>query len=92
MNLEEYVNSTVTLYGIAEDAMAGPILVCGPSSHVYIEGLREWDDGDLYSAFAVTGMLVEEGDNADLVAEDGSSAHGIGRHYVVKNATWERIT
>ncbi|MFD0363444.1 hypothetical protein ACFQZZ_18510 [Nocardia sp. GCM10030253] len=92
MDLEQYVNSTVTLYGLAEDAMAGAILLCGPSSHVYIDGLQEWSDSDRYSAFEVTGMLVKEGDDADLVSDDGSVAHGIGEHYVMKNPTWERIS
>lgn len=91
MNLAEYVDSKVDLFGIAENAMAGAILRCGQNSHVYIDGLREWNDNELHCAFEITGLLVEEGDDADSI-DDGTAMHGIGRHYVVKNATRERLS
>jgi hypothetical protein len=51
---------------------------------VYISGLDRWADNDLSAAFEVTGTLVVE-----TGADDPD---GIGRHYVVKDATWERIS
>lgn len=88
MNLDEYINGNVILYGLADNAMAGAVLVCGPNSQVYIEGLGEWTEEDRFSAIRVTGLLVVEGDDADLGNAE-APVHGIGRHYVVKDAQWE---
>ncbi|MEV0295418.1 hypothetical protein [Nocardia sp. NPDC050710] len=92
MDLADYVDDTATLFGLAENAAAGAILRCGPNTHVYIGGLPRWADDELDAAFEVTGHLVAEGDDADLRASDGRPRHGLGRHYVLKDATWERIT
>jgi hypothetical protein len=92
MNLADYVNDKATLFGIAENAAAGAAIRCGATSHVYIDGLSEWDDSEQYAAFEVTGTLVEEGSEADLQTGEGPVIHGIGKHYVMKNATWERIS
>lgn len=92
MDLADCVNSTVILYGIADNAMAGAILRCGPSSHVYIDGLSQWNDSERYSAFEVTGTLAEESGDVEIGAGEGSVSHGLGRHYVVKNAAWERVS
>ncbi|WP_280362678.1 hypothetical protein [Nocardia wallacei] len=92
MNLEEYLNTPVTLYGIAENSMAGAVLVCGPDSHVFIDGLAEWSEDEKLRAIELDGLLVREGDDADLEPDEaGIVSHGIGSHYVVKEATWEVI-
>ncbi|MFE9575195.1 hypothetical protein ACFYO1_02320 [Nocardia sp. NPDC006044] len=92
MDLDDYVNKLATLFGIAENTAGGAILRCGVDSHVYIEGLSEWDEIDQYAAFEVTGTLVEEGCDADLRTDEGAVLHGLGRHYVLKRAIWERIS
>lgn len=92
MDLADYVDDTVDLYGIADNAAAGAILRCGTSSHVYIDGLSRWSDSERYRAFEVTGTLVREGDAAGLRAADGAVTHGLGEHYVVKNARWNPIS
>jgi hypothetical protein len=92
MDFADYVNATVILYGIADNAMAGAVLRCGPSSHVYIDGLSQWSDSERYTALEVTGTLIEEGSDLGLRADDGTVMHGIGKHYVVKNATWKPIS
>jgi len=89
MNFEEYLNYEVTLYGRAENSVYGPVLVCGPRSMVYIDGLPEWDAADVGGVAEVTGTLAAEGNDADLRAPDGSAMHGVGRRYIVKNASWE---
>ncbi|WP_063126467.1 hypothetical protein [Nocardia fusca] len=92
MDLADYVDDTATLFGIAENAAHGAILRCGGDAHIYIDGLSVWDDSEQYAAFEVTGTLVEEGRDADLRTGEGAVVHGIGRRYVMKNATWERIS
>ena len=92
MNLEEYLDGPVTLFGIAENAMGGAAVMCGPRSLVYIDGLHAWNDTDLAAAIEVSGTLVARGDDADLRGPDGTVLHGIGRHYVVREATWERVS
>ncbi|UAK34559.1 hypothetical protein K8O92_12370 [Nocardia asteroides] len=92
MDLADYVDQPAILFGIAENAAAGAVLRCGEASHVYIDGLSQWDDSDQYAAFEVTGTLLEEGSDDHLRAGEGPVIHGIGRHYVIKNATWERIS
>jgi hypothetical protein len=91
MDFANYVNATVTLYGIADNGAAGAVLRCGPSSHVYIDGLPEWGDSERYSALVVTGTLIEEGSDLSRRTDDGTIMHGISKHYVVKNATWKPI-
>ncbi|WP_406265608.1 hypothetical protein OH799_18625 [Nocardia sp. NBC_00881] len=92
MDLADYVDDTATLFGIAENAAAGAVLRCGAASHVYIDGLSKWDDSEQYAAFELTGNLVEEGGDADLQTDEDTVIHGIGRRYVMKNATWEWIS
>ncbi len=92
MDLADFVNAPITLYGIADNATAGAVLRCGPSSDVYIDGLAHWDEGELYTALEVTGTLIEEPGDLGAQADDGTVAHGIDRHYVVKNATWKHIS
>lgn len=91
MDLADYVDDVATLFGIAENAAAGAVLRCGANSHVYIDGISVWDDSDQGAAFEVTGTLVEEGSEVDLLGGEGAVVHGIGRRFVMKNATWERI-
>ncbi|MFB8006017.1 hypothetical protein [Nocardia sp. NPDC056000] len=88
MNLDEFLNDTVTLFGLADNAMFGAVVVCGPNSHVYVEGLHEWSDDDRFKSVEITGVLVLEGDDMDLDSEE-IPVHGLGRHYVVKDAQWE---
>ncbi|WP_280379937.1 hypothetical protein [Nocardia wallacei] len=93
MNFEEYLDTPVTLYGIAENSMAGAVLVCGPDAHVFIEGVTEWGEDVRLKAIELDGVLTSEGDDADLEPDEtGIARHGIGRHYVVKDATWEVIS
>jgi hypothetical protein len=80
MDFADYINATVTLYGIADDAMTGAVLRCGPSSHVYIDGLSQWRDNERYTALEVTGTLVEDGSDLGLRPDDGTVVHGIGQH------------
>ncbi|NUS44857.1 MAG: hypothetical protein HOQ24_14360 [Mycobacteriaceae bacterium] len=92
MDFSDDIGRTVILYGIAENDGAGAILRCGPDSHVYIDGLAEWSDSDVHNAFEVTGTLVERGSDADLQVNDNTVAHGVGRHFAVRNATRHRLT
>lgn len=92
MDLADCVNATVTLYGIADNAMAGAVLRCDPSSHVYIDGLSQWSYSQRYTALEITGTLIEEGSDRGLNADDGTVMHGIGKHYALKNAAWKRIS
>lgn len=92
MDLADYVDDTATLFGIAENAAAGAVLRCGAFAHVYIDGLPEWDDSDLHAAFEVTGTLVEEGSEDRRGTGDGTLIHSLGKHYVMRNATWERVS
>ncbi|WP_406280955.1 hypothetical protein OH799_15725 [Nocardia sp. NBC_00881] len=91
MNFEEYLNEEVTLFGIAENSMYGAIVMCGPRSLVYIDGLDEWSGADEYKTVEVSGTLVAEGDDADLYTEDGAVKHGVGRRYILKDSTWELL-
>jgi hypothetical protein len=90
MNLDDYVNDTVTLFGIAENRPAGAVLLCGARLYVYIEDLRQWSDSELHEAFEVTGTLVAEGSDDDL--RGAGNQHGFGKRYVVKHGTREQIT
>ncbi|BCK56986.1 hypothetical protein [Nocardia wallacei] len=92
MNFEAYLDRPVTLFGIAQNSMTGAVLLCGSRSVVYIEGVREWSDTDVSKTFEVSGTLVAAGDDADLYSPEGAIKHGIGRHYVVKDATVERLS
>ncbi|MFI5714263.1 hypothetical protein [Nocardia sp. NPDC051750] len=92
MNFEEYLDGPVTLFGVAENSMNGAMLLCGARSVVYIDGLREWDAADVTKMFELSGTLVTEGDDDELHTADGAVGHGIGRHYVVKEASWERLS
>ncbi|MQY25465.1 hypothetical protein [Nocardia aurantia] len=91
MDLEQYLNEPVTLFGVADNVDAGAVLWCGPRDLVYIAGLSEWPTGDVNSGFEVSGVLIAEGDDADLRNESGEAMHGVGRRYLVRDATWERI-
>ncbi|MGW6334119.1 hypothetical protein [Nocardia rhamnosiphila] len=89
MDLADYLNEEVVLYGMAENAMAGAVLRCGTNSYVYIDGLARWADTEKYGAFEVTGVLGEEVDTTpDIPAH---LAHARERYYVVKNPVWKRI-
>ena len=89
MNLDESVNSEVDLFGLAENAMSGAVVLCGPGAHVYIDGLREWPDEHLYQAVRVSGTLVEEGEDVDSTSPE--AVHALGRHFVIKDPSWEWV-
>jgi hypothetical protein len=91
LDLADYIGETAILFGIAENAATGAVIRCGTTSHVYVDGLSRWEHGEQHAAFEITGILVEEGSDADLNTDQESAVHGIGKHYVMKNATWERI-
>ncbi|MBF6174209.1 hypothetical protein [Nocardia blacklockiae] len=92
MNFEEFLDEPVTLYGVAQNSTFGAILQCGPNSVVYVEGVSEWEAADESKMIELSGTLVAAGDDADLHGDDGTVKHGIGRHYVVREATWERLS
>lgn len=92
MDLEQYLDGPVTLFGVAQNSMNGPILMCGARSIVYIDGLQEWDPADVSKMFELSGTLVAEGDDSELRTAEGTIGHGVGRHYVVKEPSWERLT
>jgi hypothetical protein len=92
MDFADYINTTVILYGISDNAAAGAVLRCGPTSHVYIDGLSQWSDNERYTALEVTGTLTEKGSDLDLRADDQTVMHGIGKHYAVENATWRPVS
>ncbi|MBF6168609.1 hypothetical protein IU486_28240 [Streptomyces gardneri] len=89
MDFADYLDEEVVLYGIAENAMAGAVLRCGRNTHVYLDGLPQWDESDHHGAFEVTGVLAVEGDDTEAFGENRTT-HRLGRHYVLKNPTWER--
>ncbi len=92
MDLSEYVGRPIILCGLANNARAGAILVCGPNSHVYIEGVAIWPDEHVNRAFEVRGVLAEAGSSADLRSPDGRRhRQGVGRYYIVREPTVELI-
>ncbi|RMI29521.1 hypothetical protein [Nocardia stercoris] len=88
LDLADYVGRPVLLLGVADNLLAGAILVCGRNSHVYIDGLDRWPEEQCNRPFEVTGVLAERDSDADLRGPDGRPRQGIGRHYVVRDATW----
>ncbi|MCU1640797.1 MAG: hypothetical protein JWN03_1072 [Nocardia sp.] len=89
MNFEDYLNEEVTLFGIAENSIYGAIVMCGPRSLVYVDGLQEWGEVE-DKTVKITGIVVAEGDDGDLRTEEGVK-HGVGRRYILKDATWKRL-
>ncbi|RMI29519.1 hypothetical protein [Nocardia stercoris] len=92
MNLSLYVGRPVVLCGLAENAKSGAILVCGPRSHVYVEGVRRWPDEHVHRAFEVRGVLDEVGDDAAPSAQ-GERRHrqGVRRYFIVRDVTVDLV-
>lgn len=90
MDLAGHIGQQLTLFGVADNAMAGAVLRCGPDTHVYIDRLTTWSDVDLYAAFEVTGTLIEAG--TDVMAEPADFLVArLGRHYVLTDPQCRRL-
>lgn len=90
MDIAKYVGGFTVLMGIAENAAAGAILLCGPRTHVYIEGLSAWPDKDLRAAVEVSGTLTE-GVSAPALSAT-SLDNRLRRRYVLTDPVWKHIS
>lgn len=92
MDLADYLNAPVTLYGIADNAAAGAVLRCGPTAHVYIDGLSRWSEDERYGTFEVVGTLIEVDGRHHRPAAGTPVTHSLDPHYMVTNATWTSLS
>lgn len=88
MNLDQKVDTEVTIDSVAENASQGAIVTVGRTP-VYIDGLQRWDRAHAGKKVAVTGTLRREAGD-DVVSPTGEYSHGVpGGRFILEAATWK---
>ena len=99
----EAIGSHVKLRGVAMNRKGGAVLVVG-ETHVWIEGLLSWPDGDRAidgRTITVEGTLDEDHNLPVFVPKkdeplvqgipvpDGTDLHEASHRYILRNARWQ---
>lgn len=88
MSLEDKVGKTVTIQGVARNAMAGAVVLTDDRTPVYVAGLDRWDRTTDGKQVKATGTLRKHGGD-DVVDGSGNYSSGVpGDRFVLEQPTW----
>lgn len=91
--MDEELGKSVTVVGIARNALLGAVLVREGEEPTYIEGLEEWESKILGKKVEATGILVRKKIAPDpVVNKNGGISHGMpGKARVLEGAVWKVV-
>ncbi len=92
--LDELVDQTVTLRGVAHEAALGAVVVLDGGGVVYFDGRADWPGPVSGKTIDVTGVLRRRKLAPDpVVGANSGISHGVaGESWVFEDATWTAVT
>ena len=90
MNLDQNVDTKVTIEGTAENAKAGAAVTVG-SVPVYVSGLDRWDAATDGKRVSVTGTLRKKGGQPVVNAKGEHSTGNPNSRFVIEAPSWSVV-
>jgi hypothetical protein len=88
MDLQDKVDSKVTIEGTARNAALGAVVLTDDRTPVYVDGLESWDRATDGKKVSASGMLGKCGGD-QLVNAAGEYRHGVpGDRFVLEQPSW----
>jgi hypothetical protein len=88
---DKHLGKTVTVTGMARDAMAGAIVMLDDGTPIYVVGLSGWDEDVVDARVEIRGLLVQLPSRIPKPPPNGEVSHGVGSRFGMEKATWDRV-